>query len=62
MALPVDYEQSGVTRTAIGAAIDADFGHIVLMVAPPYPDDVAQWAADELIAPQIVVADVGAPP
>ncbi|MGH3158706.1 MAG: LLM class flavin-dependent oxidoreductase, partial [Streptosporangiaceae bacterium] len=47
--LPVSYEQPGVTRDAIGQAIDAGFRHIVLMLSPPYPASVAQWVADELI-------------
>ncbi|MDR8411406.1 LLM class flavin-dependent oxidoreductase [Nonomuraea sp. 3-1Str] len=47
--LPVSYEQPGITRDAIGEAIDAGFRHIVLGLPAPYPADVARWVADELI-------------
>ena len=50
MVLPVSYEQPGSTRDSIGAAIDAGFGHLVLSLAAPYPDDVAAWVATELIS------------
>jgi alkanesulfonate monooxygenase SsuD/methylene tetrahydromethanopterin reductase-like flavin-dependent oxidoreductase (luciferase family) len=47
--LPVDYERPGATRGKIAEAVDAGFGHVVLGLASPYPDGVAQWVADELI-------------
>lgn len=47
--LPVSYDQPGLTREAIGEAIDAGFRHLVLGLATPYPPDVARWVADELI-------------
>jgi alkanesulfonate monooxygenase SsuD/methylene tetrahydromethanopterin reductase-like flavin-dependent oxidoreductase (luciferase family) len=47
--LPVSYTDPAVTRDAIGEAIGAGFGHIVLGLTPPYPDGVARWVADELI-------------
>jgi alkanesulfonate monooxygenase SsuD/methylene tetrahydromethanopterin reductase-like flavin-dependent oxidoreductase (luciferase family) len=47
--LPVAYDQPGVVRDRIRAAIGAGFGHIVLGLAAPYPDGVARWVADELI-------------
>jgi alkanesulfonate monooxygenase SsuD/methylene tetrahydromethanopterin reductase-like flavin-dependent oxidoreductase (luciferase family) len=47
--LPVSYEEPGSTRDAIGAAVDAGFGHIVLGLSAPYPADIARWVADELI-------------
>nr|WP_219537195.1 LLM class flavin-dependent oxidoreductase [Nonomuraea guangzhouensis] len=47
--LPVSYDQPGITRDAIGEAIDAGFRHIVLGLTAPYPDDVARWVTDELI-------------
>ncbi|MFI6793284.1 LLM class flavin-dependent oxidoreductase [Nonomuraea sp. NPDC050383] len=47
--LPVSYEQPGITRDAIGEAIEAGFRHIVLGLPAPYPADVARWVADELI-------------
>ena len=47
--LQVDYDQPDLTRDAIGRAIDAGFGHLVLGLPNPYPDGVAQWVVDELI-------------
>jgi alkanesulfonate monooxygenase SsuD/methylene tetrahydromethanopterin reductase-like flavin-dependent oxidoreductase (luciferase family) len=47
--LPVSYNRPGITRDAIGEAIDAGFGHIVLGLSTPYPANVAQWVTDELI-------------
>jgi alkanesulfonate monooxygenase SsuD/methylene tetrahydromethanopterin reductase-like flavin-dependent oxidoreductase (luciferase family) len=47
--LPVSYEQPSVTRAAIGEAVEAGFGHVVLGLPTPYPADVAQWVANELI-------------
>lgn len=47
--LPVDYERPAATRAKIAEAVAAGFGHIVLGLANPYPDGVAQWVADELI-------------
>ncbi|GAA1232507.1 LLM class flavin-dependent oxidoreductase [Pseudonocardia alaniniphila] len=49
--LPVSYAQPGVTRDAIGEAIDAGVGHVVLGLPAPYPTGVARWVADELISP-----------
>jgi alkanesulfonate monooxygenase SsuD/methylene tetrahydromethanopterin reductase-like flavin-dependent oxidoreductase (luciferase family) len=49
--LPVSYEQPTTTQDAIGGAIDAGFRHIVLGLPAPYPQDVAQWVADEIIGP-----------
>ena len=47
--LSVSYDQPGSTRDAIGEAIGAGFGHIVLGLPAPWPDGVAQWVTDELI-------------
>ena len=48
--LRVSYDQPGITRDAISEAIDAGFRHIILGLPPaPYPANVAQWVADELI-------------
>ncbi len=49
--LSVDYDRPGTTREAIGEAVAAGFGHIVLGLGAPYPDGVARWVADELVAP-----------
>jgi alkanesulfonate monooxygenase SsuD/methylene tetrahydromethanopterin reductase-like flavin-dependent oxidoreductase (luciferase family) len=51
VVLPVSYRQPDVTRQAIVAAVDAGFTHVVLALAPPYPDRIAHWTATELIAP-----------
>ena len=47
--LSVSYDQPGITQDAIGKAIHAGFRHIVLGLPVPYPANVAQWVADELI-------------
>jgi alkanesulfonate monooxygenase SsuD/methylene tetrahydromethanopterin reductase-like flavin-dependent oxidoreductase (luciferase family) len=47
--LPVSYDRPNITQDAIGEAIDAGFGHIVLGLPAPYPAKVAHWVADELI-------------
>ena len=47
--LPVSYDQPSSTRDAIGEAIGAGFRHIVLGLPAPYPANVAQWVAGELI-------------
>jgi alkanesulfonate monooxygenase SsuD/methylene tetrahydromethanopterin reductase-like flavin-dependent oxidoreductase (luciferase family) len=49
MALPVSYSQPGQTRDAVADAVNAGFGHFVLMLPSPYPDNVARWVADEVI-------------
>ena len=51
--LPVDYDDPGTTRTAIAAAADAGFRHVILGLPSPYPAEVAQWVRDELIKPSI---------
>lgn len=51
MHVSVSYDRPGVTRDAIGGAIDAGFRHIVLGLPTPYPAGAARWVADELIAP-----------
>ncbi|WP_405865963.1 LLM class flavin-dependent oxidoreductase [Streptomyces sp. NBC_00005] len=48
--LAVSYDQPGVTRDAIGEAIAAGFGHIVLGLPAPFPADVARWVTDEVIS------------
>ncbi len=47
--LQVSYDQPGITRDAIGRAIDAGFEHLVLGLPNPYPVGVAQWVVDELV-------------
>ena len=46
----VSYENPGGTRDSIAAAVDAGFRHVVLTLSAPYPDNVARWAADEIIS------------
>ncbi|WP_018686688.1 LLM class flavin-dependent oxidoreductase [Actinokineospora enzanensis] len=47
--LPVTYDRADEVRAAIGDAIGAGFGHIVLGLPAPYPEGVVRWVADELI-------------
>ena len=47
--LRVSYDQPTKTRGSIAQAVDAGFRHIVLGLPAPYPDDVAHWAANELV-------------
>ena len=49
MILPASYDQPRSTRDSIAAAVGAGFGHIVLSLAAPYPENVAAWVASELI-------------
>lgn len=51
IALPVSYDEPAGTRKAIDDAIGAGFSHLVLMLPPSYPVNVARWVADELITP-----------
>ena len=48
--VPVSYRDPKAAADAIGKAIDAGMGYIILSLAAPYPEGVAQWVADELIA------------
>jgi alkanesulfonate monooxygenase SsuD/methylene tetrahydromethanopterin reductase-like flavin-dependent oxidoreductase (luciferase family) len=48
--LGVAYDHPDRTRDAIAAAAGAGFSHIVLGLPAPYPDGVARWVADEIIA------------
>ncbi|MEU9126123.1 LLM class flavin-dependent oxidoreductase [Streptomyces sp. NPDC048506] len=50
IVLAVSYAAPASTRNAIGEATEAGFRHIVLGLAPPYPEHVARWVADELIS------------
>jgi alkanesulfonate monooxygenase SsuD/methylene tetrahydromethanopterin reductase-like flavin-dependent oxidoreductase (luciferase family) len=57
--LPVSYDQPGTTRDAISEALDAGFRHVTLGLARPYPDGVARWVADEIIAKSALRAGAG---
>jgi len=48
--LPVAYDDASATRHAIAEAVDAGFTHVILGLSPPYPQQVAAWVAEELIA------------
>jgi alkanesulfonate monooxygenase SsuD/methylene tetrahydromethanopterin reductase-like flavin-dependent oxidoreductase (luciferase family) len=50
IAVPVSYDRPAQSRAAISEALDAGFGHVVLMLPTPYPDGVARWVADEIIS------------
>jgi hypothetical protein len=43
-------DSPGVARKAVARALDAGFTHVVFGLPSPYPDNVGQWVADELIA------------
>jgi alkanesulfonate monooxygenase SsuD/methylene tetrahydromethanopterin reductase-like flavin-dependent oxidoreductase (luciferase family) len=45
----VSYDHPGETREAIAKALDAGFRHVVLALPAPYPENVAQLVAKELI-------------
>jgi alkanesulfonate monooxygenase SsuD/methylene tetrahydromethanopterin reductase-like flavin-dependent oxidoreductase (luciferase family) len=47
---PVSYDDPSIARDAIAAAVAAGFRHVVLSLPSPYPDHVARWVADEIIA------------
>ena len=49
--VPVSYDSPATTRSAIEAAAEAGFEHIVLSLPAPYPAGVAKWVAEELITP-----------
>jgi alkanesulfonate monooxygenase SsuD/methylene tetrahydromethanopterin reductase-like flavin-dependent oxidoreductase (luciferase family) len=49
IGVPVSYDRPGVTRDAIGRAVDAGIAHIILSRPAPYPAGVAHWIADEVI-------------
>ncbi len=50
MFVPVSYADPAATRAAVAEALDAGFTHIVLGLSTPYPDAVARWVAEEIIA------------
>jgi hypothetical protein len=37
-------------RDTIGRTVDAGFCHLVLLLPAPYPDAVARWVTDEIVA------------
>jgi len=49
--LIVDAGDPAAVRQVVARVIDAGFGHVVLAVRQPSPDNVARWLADEIIAP-----------
>ena len=51
MFVPAAYDDTLATREALLDTTEAGFGHIVIGLSPPYPVGVANWVADELIAP-----------
>jgi alkanesulfonate monooxygenase SsuD/methylene tetrahydromethanopterin reductase-like flavin-dependent oxidoreductase (luciferase family) len=50
LVLPVDYDRPAGTRAAVTAAAEAGFGHLVLSLRPPYPEQAASWVVREVIA------------
>ncbi|QUF03935.1 LLM class flavin-dependent oxidoreductase [Actinosynnema pretiosum subsp. pretiosum] len=49
--LHASYEHPERTREEIGRALELGFSHVVLGLPSPYPERVARWVADELVAP-----------
>jgi len=49
LVLPVAYDEPAETRKAIADAVDAGFGHFVLVLPAPYPEHVVRWVADEIL-------------
>jgi alkanesulfonate monooxygenase SsuD/methylene tetrahydromethanopterin reductase-like flavin-dependent oxidoreductase (luciferase family) len=47
--LRVSYDHATTTRDSIAEAVDAGFGHIILGLPAPYPENVAGWVTSELI-------------
>ncbi|MFW0793674.1 LLM class flavin-dependent oxidoreductase [Gordonia sp. CPCC 205515] len=50
MAIPMMFDEPGITRDRVRAAIDAGFTHIVLMLPAPFAEGMARRVADEVIA------------
>jgi alkanesulfonate monooxygenase SsuD/methylene tetrahydromethanopterin reductase-like flavin-dependent oxidoreductase (luciferase family) len=44
-------DEAPSVRATVVQFIEAGFGHIVLAIRPPAPDNVARWLADEIISP-----------
>lgn len=51
IVVPVSYDDPDLSTRGAAAAIEAGFAHIVLGLPAPYPDAVARWTADQIIAP-----------
>jgi hypothetical protein len=49
--LIVGADDPAAVRQVVARVIDAGFGHVVVAVRPPAPDNVARWLASELIRP-----------
>ncbi len=49
--LIVSADDPAAVRQVVTQVIEAGFGHVVIAVRPPAPDNVARWLADEIIAP-----------
>lgn len=47
----IDYRDPAATRGTLSELVDAGARHLVLNLAPPYPDAVVQWVADEIARP-----------
>ncbi|MEQ3553786.1 LLM class flavin-dependent oxidoreductase [Pseudonocardia nematodicida] len=50
LVLPVGYDSPAEAHDTAGAALEAGFSHLVLAPPAPWPDGVAQWLADEIVA------------
>jgi len=61
IVLHVSYENPGDTRDAVAKAVEADFRHVVLGLAAPYPEGVAGWVATEVIGKLPQVSEPASP-
>jgi alkanesulfonate monooxygenase SsuD/methylene tetrahydromethanopterin reductase-like flavin-dependent oxidoreductase (luciferase family) len=50
IVLPVAYDRPGDCRDGIRRAFEVGFRHVVLILPAPYPEAVARWVADEIVA------------
>jgi alkanesulfonate monooxygenase SsuD/methylene tetrahydromethanopterin reductase-like flavin-dependent oxidoreductase (luciferase family) len=50
VVLQLSYDDPRAGRELVERATAAGFGHVVLGLPAPYPDGVAQWVADEILA------------
>ena len=51
IALPALLDRPATTRSAIADAVDAGFTHVVLILPPPWPDQVVHRVVDDVVAP-----------
>jgi hypothetical protein len=55
----VSYDDPASSRASVLELADAGVTHIVLNLYMPFPQGVAHWLADEILAPVVAEAPVG---